>query len=57
MVVKYELPSVVKALVGIDRCDSYWFTSPDLLVILVVIFIVIPLSSAKVKIEFLYQNQ
>ena len=44
---KYELPPVIKMIVGMDPCEESLITNGDFLVFLTVVFIVGPLAAAK----------
>ena len=44
---KYELPPVIKMIVGMDPCEESLITNGDFLFFLTVVFIVGPLAAAK----------
>ena len=46
-VCKYEIPPVVKKVMGMSPCEESLFTNGDFLVILTVVFIIAPLSGAR----------
>lgn len=51
-VLKYELPSVIKMLAGLDSCQNFLYTNGDFLVILALITVILPLASLR-NISFL----
>jgi len=46
-IVKYELPEVIRVLIGAEECDVAWYLDGNILVILVTLIVIVPLASAK----------
>jgi amino acid permease len=46
-IVKYELPEVIRVIIGAEECDMAWYLDGNILVILVTIIVIVPLASAK----------
>jgi len=46
-IVKYELPEVIRVLVGAGQCDMAWYLNGDMLVMVVTVLVIVPLSSAR----------
>uniref|UniRef100_H2ZBK1 Amino acid transporter transmembrane domain-containing protein n=1 Tax=Ciona savignyi TaxID=51511 RepID=H2ZBK1_CIOSA len=46
-IVKYELPEVIRVLVGADECASDWYLNGDILMIMVTVIVIMPLAAAR----------
>ncbi|XP_076821031.1 putative sodium-coupled neutral amino acid transporter 6 [Clavelina lepadiformis] len=46
-IVKYELPEVIRVLVGAGPCDEAWYLNGDILTIMVTVIIIMPLAAAR----------
>uniref|UniRef100_F6XFM9 Probable sodium-coupled neutral amino acid transporter 6 n=1 Tax=Ciona intestinalis TaxID=7719 RepID=F6XFM9_CIOIN len=46
-IVKYELPEVIRVIVGADECATDWYLNGDILMIMVTVIIIMPLAAAR----------
>ncbi|XP_002120192.2 putative sodium-coupled neutral amino acid transporter 6 isoform X2 [Ciona intestinalis] len=46
-IVKYELPEVIRVIVGADECATDWYLNGDILMIMVTVIVIMPLAAAR----------